>query len=134
MKKINRIIGLFLALSMLLSALAVLSFADGEGGDTTPDDIQLYINRTYDEGWDYTNGILSGSAVTKGNLFEISREADKDGYYNYFLRLEALNTDDGFLDIKLGESLPDKGYVIEFDIKLDSYCNLGNIVELRSRS
>ena len=134
MKKINRIISLFLALSMLLSALAVLSFADGEGGDTTPDDIQLYINRTYDEGWDYTNGILSGSAMTKGNLFEISREADKDGYYNYFLRLEALNTDDGFLDIKLGESLPDKGYVIEFDIKLDSYCNLGNIVELRSRS
>lgn len=133
MKKINRIISFLLALSMLLSALAVMSFADGEGGSTTPENIQLYINRTYDEGWDYTNGIDGSAAITKDNLFEVTREADNDGYYNYFLLLEALNTSDGFFNVKLGDSVPDNGYVIEFDIKIDSYCNLGNIIELRSR-
>ena len=61
--KFIRLISSILVLAFLLSCFAVLSFADDsaaapeDGAEDTNEDVTLLINRTFDEGWNYDNGL-----------------------------------------------------------------------------
>ena len=129
--KLIRIISSVLVLAFLLSSFAVLSFADDtaapEGSEeTTNEDVTLLINRTFDEGWVATNGFTSG---IKSQKFDIEYEETKEFLYNYYTRVLATNTNDGYLELRYGTNAADYGpTILEFDLRTDDYNNMGTIL------
>ena len=79
-KKFNRLISLVLTLALLISAFSVLSFASTEstaksGASVVADDeIELIINRPFDEGWTYSNGFKT--TIASGHNYDIEYEED----------------------------------------------------------
>ena len=64
-KKFIKLISSLLVLAFLVSCMAVFVYADG-GEDTTDTEIndenlKLFVNRTFDEGWNYANGFLTSA-------------------------------------------------------------------------
>ena len=141
----KRLLSLILALSMLLSCFTVLVFADDESGEETEGNTEPVVvyNRDFQDGWGVFNGLGNEKAQMKKHNFFIDKEVTSDYSYNYFARFEladtialgqAANATDGFAQLGF-ESLnyPHSKHVfIEFDIKIDDLCNIGNILYMRT--
>ena len=121
--KFTRLLCLILTLAMLASMFTVFVAADESTEEEDPYPFRLVINRTYDEGWDYTNGMSNAS---KSNNFYIDSEVDEELNRNYFFRLEALNGNDGYSELNLSKyNYPDQKHMyLEFDLKVDDYVDL----------
>ena len=62
-RRFTRLVSLMLVFALLLSAFSVLVFANegaaeasGNAAALADDEIELIINRPFDEGWGYSNG------------------------------------------------------------------------------
>ncbi len=129
MKFSARLISLILTLSILVSAFSVFAFAtDATDGDTASDTLNVVYNRTFDEGWDYNNGVVSD--FLRENKAGISYELVNSAY-NHYMRLEKTNTnapaylyvDTAALD-KTGKTF------IEFDIASAYLNGMGQAVRV----
>ena len=133
--KTNKLISLLLALILVFSCFAVFASAETAGGEEEEPEEDLgpkvIINRTYDEGWNYTNGTTDAS---KNNKFFIDREVAPDFSYNYFLRFECAASTDGYSQLNFydGGYSDTRHVIVEFDIKADDYCNIGRFLYMRT--
>ena len=123
-----------LVFALLLSAFSVLVFANegaaeasGNAAALADDEIELIINRPFDEGWGYSNGF--GTESVGHNEYTIEYEEDSDYNYNYFLRLESTGIGAGYLELSYGDNAPKfTTTVLEMDFKTDDVCNFGSPV------
>ena len=129
-KRINKLVSAVLVLTFLLSAFSVFAFAgtgSSAGGAVAvaDDDIELLINRPFDEGWGYSNGFET--ARVGNHKYTIEYEEDEDYNYNYFCRLDSDGTATGYLELNYGSNEPRfDDTVFEIDIKTDDLCNFGS--------
>ncbi len=124
--KLIKIISSVLIVTFLLSCFTVFAFA--ETGAATVD-TKLWYNRTYDEGWDFKNGFYGDQ---KGHEYFIDYEVTKDFDYNYFMRIEVENGNDGFVEARFSPRPSQNGTVLQFDVKTDDYTSLGDLAYLRT--
>lgn len=134
----KKIISSLLILTFLISAFSVFSFA--ENTEVTDEykevganeNMTVLYNRTYDEGWDYGNGLKTSEIGN--NRFLIDYEIDVLGNYNYFMRAEALSGDAGrvYYDFTTASHVvndnKNAGTVIELSVKADDLATVGRIV------
>lgn len=133
-KRINQLISSILVLALLISAFSVLTFASTEGSSaasgakaTGTDEIELIINRQFDDGWSYINGFKSG--MLGRHKYTIEYEEDENYDYNYFCRLDSNGTATGYLELSYGDYSPEYTYTtFEIDLKTDDLCNFGSPV------
>jgi hypothetical protein len=116
-----------LTAAFLLSCFAVYSFADDAEVEEPESTTTLLLNRTFDEGWDETNGL---GLTKKAQSFDIVYEENYDFSYNYFLRC-TVNEDtgsstSGHFELKFPNMLSG-GAVLELDIKTDCVADLGRL-------
>jgi hypothetical protein len=139
--KLSKIISSLLVLSFLLSMFTVFSFAEEDTGDSSTsteeskDNLKTFINRGFEEGWDYNNGF---NAVS-GNKISIDYEEDELSRYNYFVRYEALNSSQVYTRINFASDAVTfgsvdfvPGTVIEMSLKADDLAYLGNIMWMQT--
>ena len=140
MKKRNRILSFILVLALLLSSFAVLSYAaEGDSGEGTEGGVKVFLNRKYDEGWDYDNGLGSGGmTVLEGNKIFIDNEFTRDGDYNYFVRIQnaELLKKQVYLQYDLSPTKEFDKVFAEFKLKIDNPTNLtpGSFLYTKSAS
>lgn len=125
--KFRKLISSILIIAFLVSAFSLLVSAEtvtGEAVDTS--EVELLINRNFDEGWDYTNGFTGGNE--KGNSFYIDYEQTSDYGYNYFLRAEGASALEGFLIFNFTSYVQKtNGTVIKMSLKADDVCNVSGL-------
>ena len=139
-----RLISTILILSFLVSALSVFSYAEdtGYGSESNEiySDLQVFYNRTYEDGWDHSNGFTMKSITSSSyntsfgsNDVHIDREEDLLGNYNYFIRMAATNNNavKASVDFKMdavrsAEDNPPKT-IVELSVKADDVAYLGQI-------
>lgn len=139
-KNFLKILALILSVAFLVSAFSVLALA-AEVGDPVAEDTSgdrfdplkyLIYNRTYDEGWDATNG-FSAMNMSK-HLATIDYEVADDNSYNYFMRLEAANDSSAAtmtFNLEARKMIQMNGmFAIGISIKADDVCDLGEILSL----
>ena len=150
-KKLSKIIALLLTVASLISMLTVFAWAeeDTAGGDETTEsegitaefdsnEDWLYY-RTYEDGWDATNGVSSASGAvldgitSAGHKAYIDYEEAADGNYNYFTRFEyttSTSTTKPYYTYNFGSRVKlTGGYtVIGMSIKADDACEMGTIL------
>ncbi len=147
-KYFKRIISLILCLCLLLGAMPIASLAaedesletDSEEKDEggvklpyAPKDLHVITNRTFDEGWAITNGFTKSNNAGIQHNFYFDYEVLPDYSYNNFYRLESTGGSQTFIEAKFDiDSDVKNGAVLEFDIKSDDWCSLGNIIAMRS--
>lgn len=135
--KFSRLIAFLLVVASLVSMLTVFAYAEeGDSGETEEpqDELTVVLNRTFNEGWNFTNGF---SDANKGNNYVIKEEEDPDTGYNYYIHMEALNEKDGFLEMQYpGEAQPTSllgGYAfLEFDIRVEDWMNVQQVLYCRA--
>ena len=130
-KKITKLVSSVLILAFILSTFSVFAFAStdstgsGAAAMNSTDDIELIINRPYDEGWGYANGFGTGSVGD--HKYVIDYEEDENYDYNYFCRIESTDVTTGYLELNYGTRVPELDYtILELDIKTDDLCNFGS--------
>jgi len=125
--KFIKVISSLLIVAFLVSLMTVFASAEtGSGESVDVSEVDLLINRTFDEGWDYTNGFTGGSE--KNNNFYIDYEETSDYNYNYFLRMEASNGSDGFLVFNYASYVQKtNGTVVKMSFKADDECNVSGV-------
>lgn len=127
-KRTYRLISSLLILAFLVSCFSVFAFASTPKDNVksvTEGDIDLIVNRTYDEGWGYQNGFDIKNAGT--NNYTIEYEETEDFGYNYFCRLESVDGTEGYFRLNYGSSAASYGNTIfELDLKTDDICNFSN--------
>lgn len=123
--KFSRWLSLLLILSFLLSFGLVYVGAEETDEDEDEDEpaVELIYHRTYDEGWNYTNGV---SDTRKENNYFIDYEITSSYDYNYFWRMEVTNAQDGYAELAV-TSVTTGATVIAFDAMSDDYANVGTI-------
>ncbi len=136
--KFKKIISSILIFSFLVAAFSVFSFAettDEEGSEENTDNLSVLYNRSYEEGWDWTNGFAYRSIST--NTVTIDHEEDSLGKYNYFVRYEATSNNAANTRINFGTEAVTHGSkanvpgtVIELSVKADDVAHLGTIAYL----
>ncbi len=136
MKKIfTKSISLILALTFLISAFSLYTFAETDGSG-----VQYVYNRTYEEGWDWDNGLVNTTS-TSGNKVYVDKEVQSDNNYNYFMRFEALT--ESALTLKFDFTTyyiqRENGTVIKLSLKTDDMANfagepdvMANILTVRT--
>ena len=122
---LTKIINCILIASVLLSCIIIPTYADEEESTTPEPELLLY--RTFDEGWDVTNGF---SVNAKNNPFGIEYESDLLGNFNYYYRNEFTNDEGGYFQMDIKTKSP-IGYVLEFDMKSPDNLNIGNCLQVR---
>ena len=131
-RKTTKLVSSLLIVTILLSCFAVFSFAaDGEGGNASS--VELMINRSFDEGWDVSNGLTNSQ---KAQEIKIDYEQNPDFTYNYFVRLTSKNVEtetDGHFAFNPGVQLTG-GMVVEFDVKTDTVCDFTRLTYLLTTS
>ena len=126
--KFTKLISSVLVLAFLLSSFVV--FASANEGENTEakqpvdtSDLSVLVNRTFEEGWEFTNGF---SGAVGNNKFGVEYEETDEYTYNYYTRVEALSTDSSYFTINYGDYSPQQYSVFEFDIKTDDYTNFSD--------
>lgn len=134
-----RLISSLLILSFLVAAFSVFSFAEntpsGSGSGEIYDDLQVFFNRTFEEGWDYKNGFADKSS-DGSNAITVDHEEDVLGYYNYFVRFEAStkNAASIYVDFRKDAVLVTQDApktIVEFSVKADDVALLGKIAWMK---
>lgn len=136
--KFLRLISSLLILSFLVAAFSVFSFAeentdDSESEGENTDNLFVFLNRDYEEGWDYNNGFSTNSLGN--NKVYIDHDEDVLGRYNYFIRYQAASSSQVYSRLNFGTEAVTHASkatvgasIIEFSIKADDVAKLGNIV------
>lgn len=131
--KFSRIISAILILTFLVSAFAVFASAseDGTGGSGEENEINLLLNRSFDEGWEFDNGLTNNAA---NNNFFVDHEEDSQYNYNYFFRLETSDGSNAYARfVNTGSNAVREGQtVIELSLKLDDYADIGTILQMHT--
>lgn len=129
-KSMIKLVSSILVLTFLVSAFSVLAFASTEIGTSTnvkaasDEEIELIMNRPFDEGWSYINGFKNG--MIGKHKYTVEYEEDENYDYNYFCRLDSDGTATGYLELSYGDNAPEFTYTtFEIDIKTDDLCNFG---------
>ncbi len=123
-----KLISLLLTLSILVSAFSIFAFADETEDDVVADPLNVVFNRTFEEGWDYDNGILSSFA--QGNEVGISYEYTGSSY-NHYLRLDKVNTNVGYVHIDTAEHLSREGKTfIQLDVMSPDESSFGQALRV----
>lgn len=132
--KFIRAISFLLVMAFLVSCFAVFAFADNgavadEADEENVSSMTLYYNRDFSEGWNAANGV---TVDAKGNGFVIANEETENFGTNYFLQFNKNSTQlgatDGSITLKDQLAFSEGKLVLEFDIKTDDYCDMGNII------
>lgn len=131
-KRITKFISSILVLAFLVSAFSVLSFASTPSAQASDvmataadEEIELIINRPFDEGWSYINGFNNGRLGD--HKYSIDYEEDKEYNYNYFCRIDSAGTATGYLELTYGDNTPEFTYTtFEIDLKTDDLCQFGS--------
>ena len=129
-KKFSKLTSLLLVVCMLLSCFTVFAYADGETDDSTTEvdeSLKIGTNRTFDEGWDYTNGI-PGSLST--SIMKLDYERGYDLKYNYYFYVECHSIDNEYItyDATRGSS-GDGCTFLEFDMKVSENCKINQFIQ-----
>ena len=131
--RFNRLVCMLLVLSMMLCMFTVFASAtegDDSGEEEAPT-VVVALNRTFDEGWVFKNGL--GSASPKNHKFELDYEEGDDFTYNYFARVTSGGTGDGFYGPGMGPYNIPEGYLfLEISVKTDDVAHLGGILYYRN--
>ncbi len=115
-----RLISLLLTLSFLVSAFSIFAFAAESNETDDTGSVNVVYNRTFEEGWGYDNGLSDSYSV--GNKVGMSYEFTDYGY-NYYLKLEKLNTAVSYMLLDTEGKLPSTGKTF---IEMDIASKLGN--------
>ena len=125
-----------LVVASLVSMLTVFAYADDDQSATTeikPDDIELFYNRNFEEGWDVSNGLIL--QTTKHSIV-LDYEEAADSSYNYFVRYTLGND----TVATTAELTTDKNYakegltIFKFDIMADDAFDVGQILKVKTDS
>lgn len=118
--KWNRVLALLLIVASLLSVFSIFTSAAGST-------IALYINRNFDEGWDYNNGLTANHA----DSFEVDYEFDDNFDYNYFLRFTADSNAASYVKVAIDKPVTQDGSVFQVSLKLDNAegVDLGTVLQ-----
>ena len=86
-----KILSALLVFSFLVTTFSVFSFAESTegtevGSEDSLENLLVFTNRDFADGWDYNNGFTKYSVGT--NKMGIDYEEDVLGNYNYFARFE----------------------------------------------
>lgn len=132
--RLNKLLCLLLALSMLLCMFTVFASAEegaiGEEEATGPK-VDVFVNRTFEEGWELLNGFSHNGC--KNQKFELDYELGNDFKYNYFGRATAMGDGDGYYQLSYNGAYNSQTTYLEFSIKTDDYADqLGTIVYFRN--
>ncbi len=123
-----KLISLLLTLSILVSTFSIFAFADETNADEALDTLNVVYNRTFEEGWDYNNGISSSFA--QGNKVGVTYEYTGSSY-NHYLRLDKLNTKVGYVHIDTEGRLPTEGKsFIQLDVLTPDTSSFGQAVRV----
>ena len=122
----KRLLAFLLMLTILVSLLSVFATAtddevtEGEGEEDA-EVVELLLNRTFDDGWDLTNGFSSNWSQVTGANFFVDRETGIDYKSNYFLRTEFGDRDKNNADhyFSFGSSNTSDYLVLQYKIKVD---------------
>lgn len=133
--KFLRMLSLILILSFLVSMLTVFASAEEEVTEDTEDTdgteeestFKLLHYRTYDEGWDITNGLDYTENGGPETTFKIEYETTVDYEYNYFWRMEIGSDKNSFMQLDY-DAQKNIGSVLEFDIMADDACTLNRLI------
>lgn len=138
---------MLLTVAITVSCFAVLAVAsdeETEGGDTPEYSPIVLHNRDYADGWGVFNGTGVEKSHAKNHRFFIDKETTSDYSYNYFARFEVVDTmalgeavsnTDGFMQVSFeSANYPHQQHaIVEFDIKIDDICNIGNVLYTRTQ-
>ena len=121
----KRLLAFLMMLTVLVSLLSVFATAADdettEGEEENAEVVNMYLNRTFDEGWDVDNGFSWGSGGVPGAKFFVDNETALDYTKNYFGRIEfgdrnVLNAD-SYMSFGLSDF---SGYIVmQFKLKVD---------------
>ena len=132
--KFDKIISVLLILTFLMSCFTVFSFAEDEGGaeenQPTTSDLHVIMNRDFDDGWEINNGF--GIVNEHEAIFSITKEELADYSYNYFAQVEATLDGSSYFQLSYDNQPTAGGSILEFDVKIDDYNNMGNILYVRT--
>lgn len=129
--RLNRVLSFLLIVATLCSFLGI--FTSAAEVDTS---VKMFYNRTFNEGWDYSNGMGSASGLKP----YINHEYDDNYDYNYFLEMAESETSSagGKLSLTIPSGyLPTTGKtVLSFSIKFPSSSNqtYGTLVSAKTKS
>ncbi len=129
--KFNRVLSFVLIVATLCSLLGI--FASGAEVDSS---VKMFYNRTFNEGWDYDNGLGKASGLSPF----INHEYDDDYNYNYYLEVteDVTSVAGGKLSMTIPSGyLPTTGKtVLSFALKLpsDSYQDYGTMITAKTKS
>ncbi len=142
--KLSKILSSLLIASFLVSVLAVFASADAntpiQPTEERGDQFEIIYNRSFEDGWDYSNGFASTVNTRNENAVTVEYEEDNLRNYNYFLRYEAkTGGTDCYSTIainKLAVTHSDRdavrGTIVELSVKADDLANLGNILWMQT--
>ncbi len=124
----KRLLSFLLMLTILVSLLSVFATATDEetgGEEENEEEVNMLVNRTFDEGWDVTNGFGWNSARVPGARCFIDNETAIDYTKNYFTRIEfgdrTVTNADSYMIFDMS-SLPYNNYLImQYKVKVDDY-------------
>ena len=127
----KRLLAFFLMLTVLVSLLSVFATAaddDATGEEEAEEVVTMYLNRTFDEGWDTDNGFSWNGAGVPGAGFYVDNETALDYTKNYFARLEFgdrnVSNADHYMSFGLSEF---KDYIVmQFKLKVDDAFSYNN--------
>lgn len=131
--KLLKLVSFLLSLASLVSCFAVFSFAaesEAEGEETVESNIHVVYNRDYDDGWDMYNGAYVNNDAK--HIHSIAREELTDGSLNHFVQIESTNDSSSYMQLSYDVQPASGGSILEFDIKIDDYCNLDNVLYMRT--
>ena len=145
-KNILRLISLVLVLASLASVFSVSLLAAGDTAnaevteETAKDPNEgirfdanesLFINRTFDDGWDPFNGSSNDATMMGNHSVTIDKEVMSNLKYNYFVRFEqGAGTTSALLNYSLGARIAkERVTIFSLSIKADDACDVGTIVK-----
>lgn len=129
----KRLLAFLLMLTVLVSLLSVFATAaDDETteGEEEEETVNMYINRSFDEGWEADNGFSWNSAGVPGAKFYVDYETALDYTKNYFARIEFGDRNVSNADSYMSFGFSDfTGYIVmQFDLKIDDAFTYNNRV------
>ena len=131
--KFIKFISSILVIASLVSCFGVLSFAASpasEDGEEDSSNVRVIFNRDFDDGWDVTNGLSMSNEG--GHDFYIGREELADYSYNHYMAISQNSDTSGHVALTYDAQPVSGGSILEFDIKVDDYYNVGNIIYYRT--
>ena len=130
-RKTTKVLSFLLLLSLLLSVFSVIPMAAGadtnDTGTEVESDINVIYNRTFDEGWNYDNGLIIKDA---GNhLWAIESNKLSPSKYNHYLKVTAVDTEAGYVYVDASDYTPTSGRIyFEIDVRAAFGTHVGPVV------